>query len=62
MKLTPDSAMKVAKDLTIVAMENGYVPKASTTEKAAKIIADFVLTVANNLCEDGINDRIHLEQ
>lgn len=62
MKLTPDTAMKVAKDLTVVAMENGYVPKSNTTEKAAKSISDFVLILANNLCEETTNDRIRLEQ
>lgn len=62
MKLTADSAMKIAKDLTITALENGYVPKSNDVNKAATYIADFYIKLASELSEDSSNARIHLEQ
>lgn len=62
-KLTPDSAMKVAKEFTIKAIENNYIPKATNAKNAAALIAEFYTELATELCEDNsINERIHIEQ
>lgn len=62
-KLTPNSAMKIAKELTVKALENGYIPKSTDAESVATTIADFYIKLATKLCDDdSTNARIHLEQ
>lgn len=62
MKLTPDASMKLAKELTLKALENNYIPKSTSVDDAASVLAKFYLMLANELCDDSSNVRIHLEQ
>lgn len=59
MKLTSETALKIAKELTVVALQNNYIPKQVDVDSASTAVADFYLKLADKLCQDTSNERIH---
>lgn len=48
-KLSTESTIKVAKEFTIIAMQNGLIPQGQSPEKAAKNVVEFYQTVLETI-------------